>query len=714
MRVALCERLNPVHETHFLTSARPGFRIAAMCVLLCAGTALLFGRALDCEFVNFDDPAYITDNLQVQGGLTWSGVVWAFTAPTDYWHPLTWLSHMIDWDVFSDSAVGHHLTSAIWHALNAALAFLVFLRLAGGFWRSAFAAALFAWHPLRVESVVWVTERKDVMSGFFFLLSLLAYVHFANARAAGRPAWSRYLLVVACFAAGLMSKPMLVTLPLVLLLLDFWPLRRATSLAAWRPLVFEKLPLFAMSAVVAVATVLMQRSYGAFVVDHPTGMRIGNAVVSVARYLGKFAWPADLSVCYPHPGGWPVLAVTAASALVAGLIALGWWQRAARPWIGVGVGWFLVSLLPVVGLFQVGFQAMADRFTYVPILGVGFALTWSLPQWRLRAQQVAAATAALLLLAACAWRTWEQQIIWKDSVSLFSYAVRVDDRSDVAHDFLASALFAVGRFAEAGDHAERARSLNPGNDRVLVTLAALAEQRGALDEAVELYRESLALRPENPQVQCQLGLLELGRGNTEVARTLMTAALRTSRQLVERTLDIARQALVLGQSNKALLLYEFVLAGTPDQPDAHAGVGFVLLAGNDAAGAIDHLLAAASQLPGRADVQLALAGCAQKLGKTDVAAAALERAIRAAGDDAVTLSAAAELHARRREFAAAARIYEKVVDLAPGDSGAHAALGYMLILQGHRAAAISAWKRALEIEPEFPGLRERLHQMEKE
>lgn len=224
-------------------------------MLLFIGTALLFSRAFECDFINYDDPAYVTENPWVQGGLTWSGIVWAFTAPNDYWHPLTWVSHMIDWELFGGAAAGHHLTSVLWHAANATLAFLVFLRLAGGFWRSVFAAALFAWHPLRVESVVWVTERKDVMSGFFLLLTFLAYMHYAAARAAGSSCWRRYLLVMVCFVAGLMSKPMLVTIPVLLLLLDWWPLCRATAPHAWKRLVLEKLPLLVISGAVAVATV---------------------------------------------------------------------------------------------------------------------------------------------------------------------------------------------------------------------------------------------------------------------------------------------------------------------------------------------------------------------------------------------------------------------------------------------------------------------------
>jgi Flp pilus assembly protein TadD len=578
------------------------------CALLFGGTLLLFSRATGFGFINYDDPSYVTANPQVQGGLSWAGLRWAFSAPADYfnWHPLSWLSHMLDWQLYGPSASGHHLTSVLWHALNAMLAFLLFRRLTGGFWRSALAAALFAWHPLRVESVAWITERKDVMSGCFFMLTLLAYARYVAVRAADRPAWRPYLLALVCFAAGLMSKPMLVTLPVVLLLLDFWPFARGTSPAAWRNLVFEKLPFFALSAAASVATVLMQRQAGAFVLDLTAGARVGNAVVSAARYLGKFVWPFDLVVCYPHPGSWPALAVLAASALVLGLAGLAWWQRRTRPWIAAGLGWFLVMLLPVSGLIQAGFQAMADRYTYLPLLGVELALVGCIPGLNSRPGRVAGASAAVVLLAACAARTWDQEGVWQDSVSLFEHAVRVSDRNDVAEDFLASALFAAGRFDEAAAHAGRARALNPRNDRVLVTQAGLSERQGKMDEAMALYRSALALRPDNPLVQCQLGLLELGRGHFDQARALMIPALRSAPVLRERTRQLGRTALEQGNTTVALFLYEFVLAAAPDDAKAHAGAGLVLLARNDTAGAIVHLRTAVELAPADSGAHAAL------------------------------------------------------------------------------------------------------------
>ncbi len=550
-----------------LSPARPGFRTAAVCAVLFAGTVLLFSRAMQCGFLNYDDPSYVTQNAHVQGGLSWAGVAWAFTAPADYWHPLTWLSHMLDWQLYGSVAAGHHLTSVLWHALNAALAFLLFRRLGAGAGLAAFAAALFAWHPLRVESVVWISERKDVMSGCFFLLTLLAYLGYARRRAAGR-SWGRaYGLTVVAFAAGLMSKPILVALPLVLLALDFWPLARRAPEAPLQLRLLEKLPFFGLAGAASVATVLMQHNVGAFVLDLPPGARAGNAVVSLARYLGKFLWPVDLIVCYSHPGAWPAAAILGAAALVLGLSWLAWRERRRRPWLATGWLWYLLMLLPVLGLVQVGFQAMADRYTYLPMLGIEVAVLWSLaPLLRYPPRRLAAAVAAALVLAACAARTWNQEGVWRDSVTLFSHATAVSNRNDMAEDFLASAYVAAGRPNEAEVHADRARTLNPRNDRPLVTLAGIREQQGRLAAAAEFLRSALALRPHQPMVQCELGLLELHLGRPDEARRAMVPALRESPALRERTLQLAGGARETGDLKTALFLYETVLAVTPDDP----------------------------------------------------------------------------------------------------------------------------------------------------
>jgi Flp pilus assembly protein TadD len=485
---------------------------------------------------------------------------------------------MLDWQLYGAAPAGHHFTSIFIHALNAVLVLLVLRRLGGGLAWSALAAAVFAWHPLRVESVVWVTERKDVLSGTFFLLTLLAYARYVAARQAGGSWWRSYALVVACFSLGLMSKPMLVTLPLVLLLLDGWPFRRATTFASWWSLVLEKLPLFVLSALVSVVTVLMQRHEAAFVLDLPLGARAGNAVVSLARYLGKFFWPSNLIVCYEHPGYWPTLAVVAAATLMLALGWLAWRQRHSRPWLAAGGLWYVVVLLPVIGLVQVGFQAMADRYTYLALLGIEVALIWSIaPVVQTPRAKAIAGCVAAALLTALAGRTWVQEGYWHDSIALFEHAVSCEPENGRAEEFLASALYAANRIDEASGHAERACALEPANDAPLLTLAGIRERQDRVPEAIALFRRGLALRPDNPLVQMELGLLELSSGHAEEAHRIMTAALRAKPDLRERTMGIAQKAVENRDGPTALFFFQILVEARPEDTEAHIGLGFVLL-----------------------------------------------------------------------------------------------------------------------------------------
>jgi len=679
-----------------------------MALCLFGATVLLYCRCFGNAFLNFDDPVYVTANPDVRGGLSWAGVVWAFTAMNDYWHPLTWLSHMLDWQLYGEAPAGHHVTSVLWHSLNASLTFLLFRRLTGGFWRPAIAAALFAWHPLRIESVAWITERKDVMSGCFFLLTLLAYARYADLQAAGRRAWRAYLLALTSFSLGLMSKPMLVSVPLVLLLLDVWPLRRASSVAAWRGLLIEKIPFLALSAATALLTVLMQRKIGAFVLDLPLGARLGNAVVSIARYLGKAFWPFDLVVCYSHPGYWPALLVAASSLLLLALFTLAWWCRRTQPALAVGLGWFLVTLLPVIGILQVGLQAMADRYTYIPMLGLELGVLGCLPTLATARYRFTAFGLSLLLLAGCAWRSWDQQAAWHDSLSLFRHAVACDEANDMAQDLLSSALFAEGRIAEAKVHATRAVNLNPRNDQAVVTLASIAEQEGRQDEATQLYRRAVELRPGQPRIECQLALHELALNNVDRARALMSSALRSAPELAAPTLENARSARTRGDRATAWFLCEVLLAVFPGDAGAHAECGLLLMMRNDLAAALPHLRIATASLPGLAEAQLALAYAAASQKFPEESAIALQRAEQASNENVFILKGAADLRARRGEFPQSIGLCRRVVALSPNDPQAHLLLGSLLLHEHDRAAAQAELSRAAELDPRLKAGIERL------
>ncbi len=714
------------------------------------GTVLLFSRSLGYDFLNYDDPAYLTNNAHVRAGLTWEGFRWAFAGRADYWHPLTWLSHMLDWQLFGAQATGHRCVSVLWHAANAVLVFHVLRRLTGAFWTCALSAALFAWHPLRVESVVWITERKDVMSGCFFLLTLWAYAGYVECRRTGRPAWGRYALTLALYLADLMCKPMVVSLPVVLLILDCWPLGRFSPAppGAWwrahRGTLQEKLPFFLLAGIISAVTVLMQRQHGAFVLDLPLGDRLGNAVVSVVRYAGKFFWPADLVVCYPHPGHWPAMTVAAAALLLAACGMLAWRRRQAQPWLAAGGLWFLATLLPALGVVQVGFQAMADRYTYIPILGWQLALLWTLRE--IRGLRPAAPALGAVVLAACAVMTWRQQAVWRDSAALFGHAIAVDEANPFAHAFLAYTLLGLDQPEAAARHAARALELEPRNFVARYSLAEARAQQGRWADADDNLRRLLAENPADAtgrNLHARV-LLELGRNDEAMAE--FNLAFAAQPDLRDSALDLARAALGRGQPAGALAYTAAVLAGDdrnadarflrardldsfcrlfealaevtqllqqqPDLPAAHTLAGLILAGTRRPAEALPHLEAALARLPDDPDTLAGYGRALEQLGRRDDATAAFQRAQAAAPGRPDLHRAWGDVLARRGDLTGAEQAYRKALALQPADAEAHAALGFLLVLRHQPAEAAAHWQEALRLRPDFPGLRERLQRLQ--
>ncbi len=521
--------------------------------LVCVGLVVLviavYAQTASFGYVTFDDDLYVASNPVVRAGLTRAGLAWAFgQTHLGFWIPATWLSLMVDCQLFGGSAGASHLVNAALHATNAVLVFAVLRRMTGALWPSAFVAALFAVHPLHVESVAWVTERKDVLSTLFWLLAA-----WANARAAEVPSTRRRAAVSVFAALAVMAKPMAVTLPVTLLLLDYWPLGRL-RLRPLSVLLYEKAPLFAISIASAAVTALSHGREGAAksLDQFPLALRLENAVVSYAAYLVKAAWPVDLAVFYPYPAHVPLWQIFASTLLLAGVTIVAIEQRRRRPYLLAGWLWYLVTLVPVIGFVQAGEQAMADRFTYVPLLGIFVMIAWGAkdllearPSWR-----PAAAAAAVVVVVALAGAAWRQTRTWRDGETLFSHALSATRDNALARHNLARALSDEGRLDEAIANYETATRLDPNRVVTRIALGAALQRAGRRDEARLQYEEALRADPESPGAHNNLGLL-LASDAPEAARAHYERALRTDPQNVDALTNLATLLASEGHKDEA-------------------------------------------------------------------------------------------------------------------------------------------------------------------
>jgi tetratricopeptide (TPR) repeat protein len=488
-------------------------------------TLLAFLPALDNGFVNFDDPRYATDTPWMEEGLSVVGVKWAFTNYyATFWHPLTVLSHMLDVELFGLNPRGHHLTSVLLHTVNVVLLFVVLRSLTGSLWRSLLVAALFSVHPLRVESVAWVAERKDVLSGFFGLLALLAYSNFVQRRSLGK-----YALVVLLFCLALMSKPMLVTLPCVLLLLDFWPLRRLSlENFSWQKLLVcttEKLPLLILSVTTALLTISAQSPVIDVSRGASSGLKLANALVSNAMYVSKTVIPRDLAVLYPYPIEIPAWTIAVAGVFLGSLTALALIALRRAPYLAVGWLWFLGTLVPVSGLIQVGNQAMADRFSYLPAMGLTTAMVWGLHGLFGRRYSRGLSAVSLAAILSLVFLTRIQISYWKDSVHLFSHALEVTENNFIAHLNLAEALRAADQRQEAEVHYRAALGLQPEMDDAHAGLGEALRTWGRPQAALPHLETAIGLNPHNAKIHHSLAMTLVDLGQEDKAMEHLRAVL---------------------------------------------------------------------------------------------------------------------------------------------------------------------------------------------
>jgi protein O-mannosyl-transferase len=550
-----------------------------------------YGQVIQFDFVGYDDELYVTENIHVQEGVTYSGIKWAFTTShAGNWHPLTWLSHMLDYNLYGVNPAGHHWTNIGFHIANTLLLFYILYVTTGALWRSAFVAALFALHPLHVESVAWVSERKDVLSTFLGLLMILAYgVYVKN------PGLKKYVLVIIFLSLGLMAKPMLVTFPFVLLLLDYWPLRRFQfgnppisesvgeshfGFQGLLRLILEKIPLFIPVVISCMLTFLAQKSQGAITALDaiPFKRRAANALVSYIRYVFKAVWPGKLAVFYPHPGNTlEVWRICGAGLLI--LIATFLSIRSLKkyPYIFVGLFIYFGTLIPVIGLVQVGGQAMADRYTYIPLIGVFIIIAWGFSdlsvKWRYR--KIILSVSALIVLSGFTAKTFFQTSHWKNGVTLFEHAVKVTKNNYKAQNNLGTAL-AFADIDQAISHYKAALSMKPDYAVALYNLGNVFIKKGEVDEAIEQYQKALHIKPDYVEVLNNLGNAFFNKKDYDKALIYFTRADKINPGQIDAKNNLANVWFVQGKTDEAISQYRDIVKTYPEDADAHYNLAYML------------------------------------------------------------------------------------------------------------------------------------------
>ena len=568
-----------------------------VCLLLIASTLAVYWQLWHQEFINFDDDYYVTNNPYLQRGLTLEGIAWAFTdiRQATLWHPLTWLSLLLDHHFYGLNAGGYKISNLLLHVSNTLLLLMLLYRMTGKLWRCAFVAAMFALHPLHVESVAWVTERKDVLSTFFWLLTAWFYLRYAD-----HPGIKRYLLVVLTFALGLMAKPMLVTLPIVLLLIDYWPLNRfphprdeiledpsigSTALQgkSTNPvirLVLEKLPLICLAVAVSLVTIIAQAKGGALLsLALPIKVRIANGMVSYISYIGKTIWPQSLSMYYPHPlDTLPMWKIAGAALLLIAITTVAVRARRKRPYLIVGWLWYLISLLPVIGLFQVGMQAMADRFTYVPGIGLFIIIAWGatdlLSGWRHR--QITLSLMAGVSIAGAIILSWSQVQLWQNERTLYEHTLRVTKNNWIIETNLGASLLKIGKIDEATLHFSEALRISPDLVAPLNHLGFILLDQGKYQEASEHFLKIIQAQPYNAKAHAGLGKVLQRTGRLEEATEHLLKAVQINPYNVEAYNDLGGALIQQGRVQEAADYFSKLLQIFPDSVVGHNNMGVTL------------------------------------------------------------------------------------------------------------------------------------------
>lgn len=615
-------------------------------LLLVSLTIFVFWSVQGNDFIRYDDGLYVVDNPQVQRGLRADGFLWAFTTThASNWHPLTWLSLMADYELYGLHAAGYHWTNLLLHAGNVVLLFFVLQVMTGAVWRSFLVAALFAVHPLHVESVAWVAERKDVLSTLFWLLTMVSYTSYVR-----RGGMGRYLLVLMSFLLGLMAKPMLVTLPFVLLLLDWWPLGRfQTGNASYR-LVKEKAPLIFFSAVSSFVTYTVQESSGSVtsLIHLSFGDRCAAALVAYASYVGKMIWPVNLAVFYPHPGTWPLWQVVASALVLAAITTACILLIREYPYLFVGWFWYVGTLVPVIGFVQVGEQSMADRYTYVPLIGLFIMVSWGAYDFfqRFRSGTVVLPILAIVAISCIVAGSRMQARYWQNSITLFQHALAVTRENYLAENNLGLALLDAHRPDEAAEHFRNALRIKPGYAKGYNNLGVTLAQQGNEKEAISCYLTALQLNKDSGGVRRNLGDLYFR----------------------------------MGRIDEALHQYAYALHSMPQSPDLHNSMGIALM----------------------------------KKERLAEAAQEFRKVLRLSPQHAEANNNLAMILTHRGSFSEAISYYARAIEVKPDYAEAHNNMAVALASLGRNREALAHIREALTLKPDYAEARRNLRVMERQ
>jgi len=705
--------------------------VLGVCIFLVAMVWVVFGQTRGFGFVNYDDNVYVYQNPMVQAGLAWTGFKWAFTTlDLANWNPLTWLSFMLDCQLFGRNAGGYHLVNVFFHAANVVLLFVLLWRLTRRLWPSAFVAALFACHPQHVESVAWVAERKDVLSAFFGLLALLAYVCYARKRSevesrgssAGiavealdsRPWTLDYFLALFFYACGLMAKPMVVTLPFVFLLLDYWPLQRMPNFelrrSHWAGLIREKWPFFVLTVASCAVTAIAQQRSMAFVASGGYSLpslpaRVGNAAMAYVKYLFQSVYPVNLAVLYPLPKEMAWGQVAGAVLVLVVITGLIWRARRRCPYLLTGWLWYLGMLVPVIGLVQVGagLGAMADRYTYLPQIGWYLLLTWGAAElcagWRHRRVVLGGLSAVILVaLIGCA-RT--QVSYWRDSETLWTHTLACTSDNGTAHNNLGVVLFQKGEVNQAMAHYQKALQINPNDPNAWNNIGNALLQEGKLDEAIPYFQKALQINPNYAEAHNNLGNALIQKGKVDEAIAQYQKALRFNLDVAKTYCNLGKALLQKGEMDEAIAQYQKALQINPNFAEAHNSLGIVLFQDGEEDEAIAHFQKALQINPDFAQARNNLGNALLQENKVDEAIAQFQKALQINPDNADAQNNLGNALLQKGEVDEAIAQYQKALQIYPNNPNICNNLGNALLRKGELDEAIVLFQKALQIKPDY-------------